>query len=442
VFIVCWCLGCPPPPTRLSSCHPFSKVRVKGDAGKPGMAAGGSRPADELSSIRAISSHRQDNMGIIERSILDQARSTGTLYLSHRNLTSIPEEVFGLTNLVRLDLGWNQLATLSPRIGELTKLEELWLNHNPLESLPVELENCAKIKVLDLRNTSLRRLPNEIGRLNYLYSIDLRGAKLKPKQWAVFADGGTYKLLAHLKNRDLRKEAKIRMFSKLREGIYRGVCDTPGGPEEVQTLVKDVIRTFDQLEEIKSLIRNVERLFPEDIMLVDIPKIRDYFFNLRRENEMKKLAAELELKIRVIYFDRIKVETVEDMVHEIYNEIHDLDDIKFLIRYAPRLFPPTAEEVTGEGIADAVLALQEAQAKERSDAIDGLVTALKGFYGHVDPPLIIKLANAVSAYFKKVEDLKKLAADVTVFFPTEFEMANAKETKKAFLLAAKEADDE
>jgi hypothetical protein len=380
-------------------------------------------------------------MGIIDRSTIDKARSTGILYLSHRSLSAIPDEVFTLTNLVRLDLGWNNLKEISPRIGELAKLEELWLNQNPLTSLPVELESCVKLKILDLRSTQLRRLPNEIGRLNYLHEIDLRDTLLKHKQMGVFADGGTYKLLAHLKNRDQRKQLKMKMCNRMREGIYRGVWDSTGGPDTVTTLVKDVIRTFESLEEIGSLIRNLERLFPEDIDTVDIESIRDYFFTLRRENEMKKLAAELELKIRVIYFDRIKVELVEDMVHDIYNEVHNLEDIKFLIRYAPRLFPPTAGEVTGEGIAFAVLSLQEAMAKERQDAIDGLVTALKGFYGHVDPPLIIKLTEATAVYFKKVVDLKKIAADVTIFFPQEFENANAKQIRREFIKVAKEAEE-
>ena len=87
-------------------------------------------------------------MGIIDRSTLDKARQTGILYLSHLGLKAIPEEVFTIKNLVRLDLGWNHLEELSPRIGELSKLEELWLNRNPLRSLPVELESCVKLKIL------------------------------------------------------------------------------------------------------------------------------------------------------------------------------------------------------------------------------------------------------------------------------------------------------
>ena len=84
-------------------------------------------------------------MGIIDRATIDKARQTGTLYLSHLNLKFIPEEVFTMTNLVRLDLGWNHLEEISPRIGELAKLEELWLNRNPLKTLPVELESSSRM---------------------------------------------------------------------------------------------------------------------------------------------------------------------------------------------------------------------------------------------------------------------------------------------------------
>ena len=158
----------------------------------PGCSPSGhpSRPRQDLP---------RDTMGIIDRSTLDKARQTGTLYLSHMNLKVIPEEVFTLTNLVRLDLGWNHLEEISPRIGELAKLEELWLNRNPLKNLPSELESCVKLKILYLRDTKLRKIPNEVGRLRHLMEVDLQGTTLKPKQQVVFDEGGTYKLLAHLR---------------------------------------------------------------------------------------------------------------------------------------------------------------------------------------------------------------------------------------------------
>ena len=44
-----------------------------------------------------------------------------------------------MTNLIRLDLSFNNLVRLSPRIGELNKLQQLWLNDNPLREIPVEI---------------------------------------------------------------------------------------------------------------------------------------------------------------------------------------------------------------------------------------------------------------------------------------------------------------
>ena len=54
---------------------------------------------------------------------------------------------------------------------------------------------------------------------------------------------------------------------------------------------------------------------------------------------------------------------------------------------------------------------------------------------------IAVVAIAVYAFFKKVVDLKKLAADANIFFPVEFENAVPKMIKRAFLKAAKEVED-
>ncbi len=58
----------------------------------------------------------------------EQAKATGALYLSHLGLSRIPVQVWALTDLVRLDLGHNDITELPSDIARLTKLEELWLN--------------------------------------------------------------------------------------------------------------------------------------------------------------------------------------------------------------------------------------------------------------------------------------------------------------------------
>ena len=145
---------------------------------------------------------------------------------------------------------------------------------------------------------------------------------------------------------------------------------------------------------------------------------------------------------RVIYFDRIRVDKVEGIVHDIYKYVLDLEDIQFLIRYAPKLFPETSEEVTGELIANNVIDLQTQLAKERAEAIKNVETAMKGVYPQVDPPRLAVLCEETTVLFRRVVDLKKLAADAQTFFPTEFDSAEPKEIRRAFLIAKREAEEE
>ena len=385
----------------------------------------------------------QAKLTVLSSGELARARATGVLHLSYRRLSRIPPEVFSLLPELRtLDLGFNRLQELDPRICELLALEQLWLNNNPLCSLPASLEKNRKLRVVDLRCTRLRRLPNEMGRLTHVHTVDLDGTQLKPKQWAPYREGGTEALMAHLHMRDQRKQAKLKMLARMREGVYRELWDLPGGEEQVMGLIKQVFLCFEDLEDIKNLIRNAERLFPDDIEDVDIERIRHEFETLRRENERKKLAAELELKIRVIYFDRIRVDKVEGMVHDIYREVHDLEDIKFLIFFATKLFPATAAEVTGELIWQNIIDLQTLMAKERADAIRGVETALKGVYPHVNPSRLVPLCEDTTSLFKRVVDLKKLAADANTFFPAEFDAANPKQIRRAFVIAKRAAEAE
>ena len=148
-------------------------------------------------------------------------------------------------------------------------------------------------------------------RLKQIHSIDLEGTTLKLKQNTPYTEGGTSRLMAHLHMRDQRKQAKLKMLERMREGVYRELWDVPGGQDQIMALIKEVFLKFENLDDIKNLIRNAERLFPENIEDVDIHEIEDEFGKLRREVERTKLAAELELKIRVIYFDRIRVDKVE-----------------------------------------------------------------------------------------------------------------------------------
>ena len=67
------------------------------------------------------------------------AAKSKSLHLAQMNLNSVLPEVFKLTQLIRLDLGFNNIVRLDPRIGLLQSLQILWLNDNPLREIPIEL---------------------------------------------------------------------------------------------------------------------------------------------------------------------------------------------------------------------------------------------------------------------------------------------------------------
>ena len=63
-------------------------------------------------------------------------------------MSSIPEAIGELGNLVRLDLSHNQLVGLPAEIGLLTKLTKLDLNANRLTSVPDEIGCLTGLKEL------------------------------------------------------------------------------------------------------------------------------------------------------------------------------------------------------------------------------------------------------------------------------------------------------
>ena len=320
-------------------------------------------------------------------------------------------------------------------IAALPKLEQLWVNSNPLRALPAALCRCTKLKVIDARETELADLPRELGRLKQLVEFDLRDVPaLAPKRAMRAHD--VDQLVAHLAHKDVRLKLKGRLEDAMCEGCYREISDDPDSRALIRRIVLACFTQFkEDNAEVKSLIRNCDRLFPEKL---DEPhggrrstwddakvnalaaSIRTQFVVIKRDNERKRLAADVELKIRCIYYDAIDPERVEGIVHAIYGLVGELDDIKFLIQHAPSLFPPKSSDVTGELIANNIREMQERLARERAAAIDTLLKALANLYPDTEPAEVTELCTAVVLLFKVTEDIKNLAADVAIHFPPDF----------------------
>lgn len=69
-----------------------------------------------------------------------------SLSLGHSFRHKIPEETFGLSELMQLDVEGNSLKALSPQIGRLTKLLSLQLRDCKLETLPKALGELTQLE--------------------------------------------------------------------------------------------------------------------------------------------------------------------------------------------------------------------------------------------------------------------------------------------------------
>ncbi|ETN24438.1 hypothetical protein PPTG_00763 [Phytophthora nicotianae INRA-310] len=413
---------------------------------------------------------------------VEEAKKHGMLHLIQYQLTRVPSELFSntsgsssssssgefTTTLVRLDLSFNQLEgphAIPDAIGSLVALREFYVNNNPrLKRLPSSLVNCTKLQDLDASSSALETLPQELGRLQHLRVINIDDTPLQ-RRWvskghllkkneddeplifslSSYTDQQTtstscQQILRKLRRKDEREQLKRELFDLLHDKTYRlkRLDDSATASAVLYTTLRRVLKLFPQAVDVRSLLRNTERLFPQEFSIkkienLDATRIRREFDVLRTATERKRRAADLELKIRNLYFDRIDPTTVEGMVRQIYDHLTELSDIKFLIKYAPRLFPKEARSVNGEQIKRDLVALQQQFAQERAAAVDKLLAAVKTLYSDTEPDNVRTLVDSVAALFKNTKELLSLAADASAHFPADFLNAQPAEVRSSFL---------
>jgi len=232
----------------------------------------------------------------------------------------------------------------------------------------------------------------------------------------------TQNLKAYLIRRHETKVLRKRLLEKLSSGLYRDLSESDAGCRQIMALIKDINKEFQELDVFADVVRNCDRLLPDRIDCADVKRMRKQFDSLKRQNERKKLAAKLELRLRALYFDRINPTHVEGIVQSLYAEILELADVHFLIKFAPQIFPERVELIDAKQVFHDLKALQTRLAQEREEAVHGVFKAMMNLYSHVEPPLVQDAANKVCSPFKKIEELKKLAADASQYFPSEFEI--------------------
>lgn len=381
-------------------------------------------------------------MGRSVASKVEEARKHGLLQLAQSNLAQCPMEIFSLGSIVRLDLSFNHLSCIPDAVGSLVALQMLYVSHNrKLQTLPSALAKCSSLQVVDAQCTALNALPCELSSLKHLRVLDIHGTpledrwvkkkhlKLLPSQvqqlhedaamasaywYAAFASESEDmpptptpcdQILTKLRRKHERTQLKHDMFERLHDEVYRVERKDLETRSALQRMLQRLLKQFPLADELRGLIRNAERLFPSECSLgvleqLDGSALRTAYDRLRNENDRKKRAADLEIKIRNLYFDRIDVTTVERMVNDIYAQLPALADVIFLIKHAPAIFPKEAADVNGAEIRTRLRALQAQFAEERAAAVDKVLLAVKAIYSDTEPSNVRQLVDRVAALFK------------------------------------------
>ncbi|XP_055942289.1 leucine-rich repeat-containing protein 40-like [Argiope bruennichi] len=104
-------------------------------------------------------------------------KSTRSLPLSNKNMTSIPKDVIETARdaeVTTVDLSKNSITSIPDEFEMvLSKLTELNLGYNKLNSIPSFIGLGQHLQYLDLRNNQLQTLPAEIANLSSLREINI-----------------------------------------------------------------------------------------------------------------------------------------------------------------------------------------------------------------------------------------------------------------------------
>jgi Leucine-rich repeat (LRR) protein len=93
--------------------------------------------------------------------------------LSNSDLTSIPDSIYLMTDLIELDLSINNIVSIDSNIGNLTKLQFLNLNINKLNNFPKEIIRLKNLEVLLIEGNNIKIIPPEIGFMTSLTKFSI-----------------------------------------------------------------------------------------------------------------------------------------------------------------------------------------------------------------------------------------------------------------------------
>jgi len=180
------------------------------------------------------------------------------LFVASNGLDLIPDDIELLPALVSVDAHDNAIASISSRLGSLIELRNLNLGYNKIAALPVELCGLPSLQVLRLEHNALTALPSNFGDLRTLVELDLSHNALGDVPPSV---GGLVKLrkLSVSKNKLQDLPPTLNRLNELQEldASWNKLCGLPAGMSALRALVRIDLR-YNALTHLPDLSRAAE----------------------------------------------------------------------------------------------------------------------------------------------------------------------------------------
>ena len=108
----------------------------------------------------------------------DQLSNLRELFLHHNALPNLPMPLCGLPNLQILWLSSNQITEVPSEIKNLKSLKRLHLDHNLIDVFPAGICELTQLEILYLNHNQIKFIPDSIGKIANLRRVSLHFNKI------------------------------------------------------------------------------------------------------------------------------------------------------------------------------------------------------------------------------------------------------------------------
>ena len=345
---------------------------------------------------------------------LQLAQKSGNLSMASSNLFKIPEKVFLINSLLRLDISNNNIEVIPTEIGNLVKLKQLWANQNPIRLIPPEISKCVALESLDLSHTKIVTLPREIATVHKLNEIKLDNCPLAEKIMFAYRQGITH-LWKFLQRKVDRKKYKEEVFRRLRENVYP-VDD----PRQVMELTLNIFKCLKDVETpvLKMLVHNMNRIFPEKIEYANPEHIKEKIQQIVEDLEKREELSELTLKLKSKYpqEDLAKIANMALTLSQNYSK-PELNTI-----FKRRMLPENFIDMELPALSMSLTVLKEKQDHQFERAKLALFSKFKTVYGTPENQDVLQqLSEEFAANFENPEELRRFIRVSADYLPGKLE---------------------